>query len=75
MLTLKCKKTSLFAGLSGFLLISFLLIGRVHYTIDVFAGFLYAAYIYDLTSKNLAFFDFIFNIPFKLIMLMVNRIR
>ncbi len=80
-LYLESRKLNLPIWIKGYLIFStiyiilMLLIGRVHYTIDVFGGLIYSLYIYDLIDKNLSFFDQLMNCPYRLIDIVKEKVK
>ncbi len=80
-LYLESRKLNLPIWIKGCLILStiyiilMLLIGRVHYTIDIFGGFIYSLYFYDLVDKNLSFFDQLMNCPYKLVEIVREKVK
>lgn len=80
-LILESKKLNLPIWVKGYLIfgtiyiILMLLIGRVHYTIDVFGGLVYSWYFYKIVDRNLSFFDQIMNAPYRLVDIVQEKVK
>lgn len=80
-LILESKKLKLPIWVKGYLIfgtiyiILMLLIGRVHYTIDVFGGLVYSWYFYKIVDRNLSFFDQILNAPYRLVDIVQEKVK
>jgi hypothetical protein len=64
--TLGMKKCSLVCGMCICYIIILLLSTQVHYTTDVFAGFIMGFYIHGLVAQYIYVFDLIGTAPFRL---------
>lgn len=47
-------------------MMNMLLITRVHYTVDVAAGLVYAFFFYGLAEKIISYFDWLVSLPYLL---------
>ena len=63
----------------GFLCLIFmmnmLIITRVHYTIDVMAGLIFAFFYHKLASKFVKYIDMLFTIPFYIVGLIITKCK
>lgn len=80
-LILESSKLNMSIWVRGYLILGtiyiifMLLIGRVHYTIDIFGGLFYSLYFYKLVDENLSFFDQIMNAPYNLVDVVKEKVK
>lgn len=69
------KKSSLVCSVCICYIIILLLSTQVHYTTDIFAGFIMGLYIHGLVGQYVIIFDWLGTAPFKLAMGAYRKIR